>query len=130
MSTPPLDLTALRKVAESATPGPWEAKQGAVAPGKKVVGPRESNDLGRGPIVLMQPIFWDKRSAANAAHIAAFDPPTVLALLDRVEAAEATIERVEDLAYTLLGEHGQSWNAISGRRVWSALHPPALDGSK
>lgn len=80
----PLDLETLREVAEAATDGPWEAKQGAVSPGKKVVGPRESNDLGRGPIVLMQPIFWDKRSAANADHIAAFDPPTAIALLDRI----------------------------------------------
>jgi hypothetical protein len=92
-SEPTLDLKFLRKTAEAATPGPWESRQGAVAPGKMVVGPRESNDLGRGPVVLMHPIFWDKRSAANADHIASFNPAAVLALLDRLENAEFEARR-------------------------------------
>jgi hypothetical protein len=33
----------------------------------------------------------------NAKHIATFDPPTVLALLDRLAAAEAKVARVEAL---------------------------------
>ncbi|MFJ2619713.1 ead/Ea22-like family protein [Glutamicibacter sp. NPDC087344] len=85
----PQDLDQLRKIAEQATPGPWEARQSGNFPGKYVVGPRHRpGDIGRGPIVLMQPIFWDEGSVANAEFIAAFDPETVLALITRTEQAE------------------------------------------
>ena len=97
-TTPPLDLPALKEIANAANTGPWESKQGAISPGKKVVGPREARDIGRGPIVIMQPIFWDKRSAVNADHIAAFDPPTVLALIAHLKLAEDRIASVRELA--------------------------------
>ena len=35
---------------------------------------------------------------ADAEHIATFDPPTVLALIERLERAEAAVERVRALA--------------------------------
>lgn len=45
--------------------------------------------------------FWDDghRMSGNAFH-RAFDPPTVLALIRRVEAAEAKVARIEALAHS------------------------------
>jgi len=106
-------LDQLRQIAENATPGPWIQK------GVKVFGPREPWDLGTGPARIMaaQMPWMRERMEANAAHAAAFDPPTVLALLDRIkyleeqarrnyqdwqaayaraEAADAVVQRVQD----------------------------------
>jgi hypothetical protein len=45
---------------------------------------------------------WDLPGVPEelVAHIAAFDPPTVLALLDRLDAAEARVAQVEELLPT------------------------------
>lgn len=79
------DLTDLRKIAENATPGPWEVDGPANAgPDDTLV--LHNNDGGA--IAYVQPL-WD-----DATHIATFDPPTVLALIDRLEQAEAAVARV------------------------------------
>jgi hypothetical protein len=67
-----LDLDALEAVAKAATPGPW----GASRSGLKVI----SAD---GWLVAEA---WNPQSA-NVAHIAAFDPPTVLALIEQARRA-------------------------------------------
>lgn len=78
--TQELDLTKLREVAGQATPGPWEVHDRGI--GYEVhVGGHELNHCLRETFDK-----WD------AAHIATFDPPTVLALLDRVEAAEQALD--------------------------------------
>ena len=57
----------------------------------------------------------------DAAHIAAFDPPTVLALLDRLEAAEAKVARVEELC-EWADDRGSVWSGVlSTRRIREAL---------
>ena len=63
------------EVAEATTPGPWDAVKGATY-GWWV----ELLNLADVAIDL---------HGENAQHIAAFDPPTVLALLDEVAGAEA-----------------------------------------
>ena len=99
-----MELNELRKTAEAATPGPWEARQHNELPGKYVAGPRyRPNDIGRGLIALMQPVFWHEESAANAEFIATFNPETVLALLSRLEHAEQAVTRVRAMA--------QDWEA-------------------
>ena len=103
--TPRPDTAALRKVAEAATPGPWwthHSTPSEVWCGDEAltlhldqeggtddeweawerVGTRSIGDFGE----------------ADAAHVAAFDPPTALALLDRLEAAERQVAAVEELA--------------------------------
>ena len=101
-SSPPLDLQALRQAAQAATPGPWHVR------------PQEMDDWGyvRGPgmEVVAQARAGGRfttddypahRNAGtdpfghNAAHIAAFDPPTALALLNRLEAAEQALAAKE-----------------------------------
>lgn len=79
----PLNLAHLRAVAEAATQGKWHHFSlngvNAVEAGKKA------------PIVQWSGFDDSFRSPsahkANAAHIATFDPPTVLALIARAEAA-------------------------------------------
>lgn len=91
------DLTALRELAEEATPGPWEA-------------------LGRS----IEQMYWNAEFPENpvscevecssycyggtgrgvgrsedSQFIAAANPTTILALLDRLERAEAAIERAK-----------------------------------
>lgn len=85
-------IAELRTKAEAATPGPWETRGYKEMRGKYVVGPRKPGDLGRGPVVLMQPLFCDERSAANADFIAAARN-LVPALLDAL--ATARTERDE-----------------------------------
>lgn len=76
MSEQEIDVKRLREVAEAATPGPWsdDRTEGNVwAPGNRE---RVAQTFARH--------YWQ-----DTEHIATFDPPTVLALLDRLEAAEA-----------------------------------------
>src|SRR5690554_837659 len=81
-------LQELRRIAESATPGPW-----AVNPFKALVD--EMATLT--PVCAM---LWptelrtEEQTLSNALHIAAFDPTTCLALLDEIE---CLAERVREL---------------------------------
>ncbi|TLK56296.1 ead/Ea22-like family protein [Glutamicibacter sp. V16R2B1] len=90
-------LDQLRQVAKRATPGPWARK------GTAVLGPREPWDLGTGParIIAAQMPWQRDRMEANAEHVATFDPPTVLALIDRAEAAEAAVSNQRSVVKTL-----------------------------
>ena len=77
----------LRRLAEAATPGPWE-----------------SYDRGIGWEVWadgapLNSAFRDTFPAYDAAYIAATDPAAVLDLLDRLDAAEARLAAVRALHY-------------------------------
>ena len=75
--TPADRLAGMRRVAEAATPGPWEA-------------------FGATPVMApSRPVcaIWGPDQEYDATHIATFDPPTVLALLDGLRWA-----------------HGELWN--------------------
>jgi hypothetical protein len=73
-----LDLEALRLIAKAATPGEWQWR--AIPPG--VCGPD-------GCICNTVSTRGSAQQLMDAAYIAAFDPPTVLALLDRIRALES-----------------------------------------
>jgi hypothetical protein len=73
----PLDLEALRKIAEAATPGPWSVWLHD-DPRLRFVSDGQGN-------------IADEVGPDDAAHIAAFDPQTVIALLDGLDAV--TVER-------------------------------------
>lgn len=79
-----LDLTKLREIAEAATPGPWEA-------GMTTFG--DPRDGATHACVRVEGAHWTDHLAVgegcaeadlNMAHIAAFDPPTVIALIDEI----------------------------------------------
>ena len=75
ITTAPLDLDALRKIAEAATRGPWWTGQ---------------HSLGARKIDVISDGGWHMpKTEADASHIAAFDPPTVIALLDYLDAVTA-----------------------------------------
>ena len=90
-----IDTARLRALADAATAPPWETRGYKEMPGKYVVGPRKPSDLGRGPVVLMEPLFCDERSAADAEFIAAART-AVPALLDALAEAEARVQAVRD----------------------------------
>jgi len=80
------DLTALRDLAEKATPGPWHFHQddGTALDISEVCIPRPEEDVDLSIASLLE----DR----DGAFIAAANPATVLALLDRLERAERELE--------------------------------------
>lgn len=82
----PLDLAALRVIAEVATEGPWRIYTVTDSGGRSAaVETAWAHDEQGEDTELVT----DWCSPEDAAHIAAFDPPTALALLDRVEELES-----------------------------------------
>lgn len=75
-----LDIPALRAIAEAATEGPWRAYESQTHAEMFVVDPRGFLMDG----IVCGPTY-EKR---NVEHVATFDPPTVIELLDRLERAE------------------------------------------
>ena len=91
-----IDREALRRLAEKATPGPWEGTDG--------FGGTWVTDSGGGipgglsgavhPSTAKMPgVVLGNVSDYDAMYIAAINPQVILALLDELEAAEATAER-------------------------------------
>lgn len=81
------DIERLRQVAEAAAAGPWWRVPGESGADAVLSGIGES-------------LTWDDHGGevfkpADAEHIAAFDPPTVLALLDEVERLRGQVARAE-----------------------------------
>lgn len=86
----PLDLAALRVIAEGATEGPWRIYTVTDSGGRSAaVETAWAHDEQGEDTELVT----DWCSPEDAAHIVAFDPPTALALLDRVTAAESSLAR-------------------------------------
>jgi phage terminase large subunit-like protein len=74
------DIAEWRQIAEAATTtGPWTAFTGYVWSGEQ----DETDTIAEGV------------TDTDATHIATFDPPTVLALLNRLQAAEAKVTHLE-----------------------------------
>ena len=94
-----MTLADLRKIAEAATPGPWKQRERF---SRTVETPRQHN-----PVATAERIV---RGVADAVHIATFDPPTVLALLDVAEAAVAFVRADDD--WESIGDD-ERWNSTS-----------------
>ena len=80
------DLTALRALAEKATPGPWIYHETIHADNHVTAG---------GGILTGTHVCGPTYERENARFIAAANPAVVLAMLDRLERAEAAIERAK-----------------------------------
>jgi len=83
------DLDALAALAEAATPGPWTHDDESDYQGLV----RIWRDIDPPPVMTMGRVH-----AADAAYIAAADPTTILALVERLRAAEAVCDRVLAMA--------------------------------
>ena len=89
------DLDALAALAEAATPGPWHVQLDSVYPEGRQPGWQPTPVEG-GAIDARWPILAGENQRADAAYIAAADPTTILALIDRLRAAEAVCEAAHD----------------------------------
>lgn len=148
-----LDLDELRKIAEAATPGSWTVFDMDEA-GKMKSEPM--NEPGQGwywvwaeerlpyyggilepekhhpdcgssiGVATISDNSGGLQELADATHVATFDPPTVLALLDLVAELEAKIERITSLAdkYGAYAEHepygGELWSTTE-MAIYAAL---------
>ena len=89
-------LSKARAALANVTPGPWGAADGGSFGGWWISlnGDPSNVTIAAVPIKL-----------ADADHIARYDPPTVLAMLDALEAADAVVveddPRISELAYRL-----------------------------
>lgn len=100
-----VDLEALEEVARAATPGPWIAYAD-----RCVRSPDRS--------ILYDDSCQDRENAdADMAYVETFDPPTVLALIERGRGAEA--EREDALDRYAEREQRWHWNLI---REQNAVH--------
>lgn len=135
-----INLTELRRVAEAATPGPWEVEGQGPGP--------DAAFMGCGVVYTMGPGVEGGNIARPAGdcyprggyspredmtHIATFDPPTVLALLSEVERLRGVVERVEGLAdswsFTRSRSHDNDWYAERVRAAMEGGEPrTARDG--
>lgn len=148
---PPLDLAALRVIAEGATEGPWRIYTVTDSGGRSAaVETAWAHDEQGEDTELVT----DWCSPEDAAHIVAFDPPTVLALIAeleherkgltqaiewvaqekaRAEAAEAKIAAVRELHRRLViavhEGHGEEAMCPRCQTHWPCKTVAALDGT-
>ena len=96
MTRPALDLTRLRQLAEGATPGPWEWEPWEGSGNGDLLGPPRIDDYGTGPQEYRDKIIVTDCGQYppednDRAFIASVSPDVVLALIERLEAAEAAL---------------------------------------
>ena len=127
------ELGRLREVAEAATPGPWywEPPSGEDWPqsDESLLTRHRGEGDDYDPDVLSA---WGYDASGTHAsdedrtHISTFDPPTVLALLDRLEAAEAKVARAQALAEEWAADPvgGDLWRSDAVDDLRAALGAP------
>ena len=86
------DEKALRKLAEAATPGPWhwdypqDREKWSNELGRLMAGDQEILNFGHAE--QYYPTEGEEPTPQDSAYIAAIDPTTLLALLDRIDDLE------------------------------------------
>jgi hypothetical protein len=115
------DTAELRKLAEAATPGPWERDMSYDWPSKV----RSKHPEHHNRWVVDVPSFpTDEYTFKDAAYIAAVSPDVLLALLDRLE---APADRVEKLEAALLVARDYMAGCL-GNPTWEGENPyPVID---
>ncbi len=83
-----MNIDKLKAAAEKAKPGPWERVLGDDS--SDVIVPGGNADTGEN---MIADCHWNERHQANATFIAAADPTTILALIERLEGRDALLER-------------------------------------
>jgi hypothetical protein len=129
---PDIDLAALAAVAEAATPGPWQVLDSIH--GDPIVHQVGKGFLSGGGVATA--FHGEDYGCAVAAHIAAFDPPTVLALIaeareaerlrGEVDRAHRTLDRILVAARSMLGQSFA--RDIELRRDDDSDGPPTFGG--
>jgi hypothetical protein len=108
---PDIDIGELKRLAEAATPGPWateiipwgaaERKLSPIQWTGLYVGREDDERPGKVLDTFIEGNVVAEPAGANAAFIAAFNPQTALALIDRVEAAEGDADALSSEAALL-----------------------------
>ena len=113
------ELRVLREKAEAATPGPWHSSSGP-----SVWGP-EGVLIGNLPSYFGPEQSRWRENHATADFIAAADPSTVLALLDRIEAQRQALALARSMILC-----GESMTERAQDQIDAALGSPrtALEG--
>lgn len=109
-----MELNELRKIAENAhsvLPEPWIVMGDSNTVSVVELSHRDGSIISGGAVA-------DAHTTPFRDHIATFDPPTVLALLSRLEQAEQAVARVEQLSNRLDREGCQLGTVI---RIQQAL---------
>jgi len=116
-----LDLTKLREIAEAATKGPWEV--GVTTFGDPNDGPTHScvREAGSEWFDHVAASEGCDEADLNMAHIAAFDPPTVLLLIDE-------IERLQRWNYSNLSSESYGSDSIMRRAPITIVYLPKVGG--
>lgn len=105
----PDQLAELRRLAEAATPGPWESSHNVDPPSDDNYHPNNPNREGRGEGPTITGTYRDVKAmaAADAAFIAAARTavPALCAEVERLTAQVAELEAERDvMSETILGE--------------------------
>jgi len=93
-----IDTKAIRAAAEAATKGEWIAMEGRRFDPEVVITTKHRDDRDMHRVCGLEVGFSGEigiEQKANAKHIATANPATVIALLDRLEAAEAKVKELE-----------------------------------
>ena len=107
-----IDINELRRLAQAATPGPWQFWHGWVAAnidndGGVVVAERPTPSGGK----------YQAKVDANFKFIAAANPATVIELLDRLEAAEKAVTEAYQRGYSTgreeIEKDVESWKGLA-----------------
>ena len=86
------DLQALKKVAEAATPGPWEDWEHCA--GEPYIQAGDDAILTFCWMSLENEIITYENAEKNADFVAAFDPPTALSLIEELTEAREALYRI------------------------------------
>lgn len=104
------DLAKLREVAEGATPGEWWADFVEV----RYDDGHHCPDSDPGSVLVASHVDDEDQGERNATHIATFDPPTVLRLLDRLEHHRETLR----LAVSIDADCDLDMDVLLKREPW------------
>lgn len=126
-TTTPLDLPALTEIANAATDGPWEERELPDLIGNCTSTIHAPNAIDVPTWSELAPEIAGALKSEDALHIATFDPPTVLALIARAEAAEAKVAAVRSVYAELFREMDDPNHLAQSEDVLNAISF-ALDG--
>ncbi|WP_082123950.1 ead/Ea22-like family protein [Arthrobacter sp. YC-RL1] len=128
------DLKELSRIAEAATPGPWEKYDLPVAVANSNFTIHAPNAVGVPTwTTALPPEIASTLKAEDAEFVATFDPPTVLALLSRLEQAEQAVARVSEYhrreeVRDVFGDH--QVRCAGCFEWWPCTTARALDGDR
>lgn len=115
------ELKDLRHTAERATQGKWEVAReidGRTTITRVVAGGSGCVARTQAQAIYGRPGFQNKQAEANALHIATFDPPTAIGLIDEVEKGreqQAIVARI----WAMLGS--PTYEELAGDSIYDVL---------